>query len=133
AQTLNGWALTLSGRVDEGIAEMSEGRSAWHATGGGVFGVLFAALLADACLRGARHNEGLSWVGVATAAAGPEGYYLPEVHRLKAELLYALGSDESRVQSSFTEAISIAQAQGARLFELRAAVSQCRLSAKTER
>ena len=130
AQTLKGWALTLMGQVDEGIREMTEGRLAWHATGGGVKGVFFAALLADACLRAGRLDECREWIRLATAAARPEGYYLPEIYRVKAELLHALGAGESDVYDCFKQSLSIARTQHARLFELRATVSLCRVSSQ---
>jgi predicted ATPase len=55
------------------------------------------------------------------AAQTGETYGLPELHRLKASALLACG-DRSRAESCLREAITVAQLQGARSAELRAAV-----------
>jgi serine/threonine protein kinase/tetratricopeptide (TPR) repeat protein len=132
AQALYGWALTLKGDIAEGITEISEGRSAWHSTGGGVMGVFFATLLADACGRANRFDEGLQWIRLAEAAARPEAYYLPEVYRIKAEIVHQMRSAESEVYASIRQSLAIARAQRARLLELRAAVSQYRICTETD-
>ena len=57
----------------------------------------------------------------------PRGYIeLPEVYRVKGELLHRPGQN-SDVEECFGQALKIAQAQGARLLELRAAMSLARL------
>lgn len=54
-----------------------------------------------------------------------EGYFEAELHRLKG-LLYQQ-ADVKRAESGFEQAISIAREQSAKIWELRANVSLCRL------
>jgi predicted ATPase len=53
---------------------------------------------------------------------------LPEIHRVKGELLLARSANErDAAEAAFGEALSIARALQARVLELRAAVSMARL------
>lgn len=63
------------------------------------------------------------------AASTQEDFYLPELHRLYGTCLLARGEIDA-AQSSFLRALEIAQAQGAKSLELRAAMSLSRLWAE---
>jgi predicted ATPase len=57
-----------------------------------------------------------------------ERWFEAETHRLRGELhRFASARDEASAQACFDRAIEIARSQEARLFELRASVSQARL------
>ena len=53
-------------------------------------------------------------------------WFLPEAYRIKGELLHRPGRTND-VEGCFGQALKVAQAQGARLLELRAAMSLARL------
>jgi predicted ATPase len=63
-------------------------------------------------------------VGVTDRTEGK--YYEAEMHRVRGELLLSM-NDDGAAEASFCEAISIAKHQGAKTFELRAAMSMARL------
>jgi predicted ATPase len=55
-------------------------------------------------------------------------FFLPELHRLKGELLLVLHGDrQDHAAACFQQALTIARSQDARLLELRAATSLARL------
>jgi predicted ATPase len=62
------------------------------------------------------------------AERGLERYYLPEVHRLKGEVLAEVAAGEpAPIEACFQTALALAREQGARSLELRAATSLARL------
>jgi adenylate cyclase len=56
-----------------------------------------------------------------------ERYSEADLRRLEARLLRAEGASDADVDAAFARALAVARAQGARLFELRAAVDQARV------
>jgi predicted ATPase len=98
-------------------------------------GTLFSLLslfagLADACARCGNVDEGLAAVeeGLAMMRTGGEHFSLPEIHRIKGKLLLTgSANDRNAAEAAFSEALSIARAQQAKLLELRAAMSMARL------
>jgi predicted ATPase len=90
----------------------------------------YLILLAEACARAGRPEEGLPALAEAQDLANPTGEscWQPEIHRLKGELL--LQHDPTAVQeaeASFHLALEVARQQQARSLELRAAMSLGRL------
>ena len=128
---LQGWAVAGEGDLEEGIRVMREGITGYRATGARISLPHFLCLLAEALGENAQTDEALSLVDEAETAvkASGERYYEAELHRLRGELLDRLapqqrsGSGSQRAEACFRRAISIAEAQGARVFELRAAMS----------
>jgi predicted ATPase len=93
-------------------------------------------LLAEACGKAGRLDDGLSALTEAIAAADEHGIrqYEAEAHRLKGELL--LRQDHSKAaeaQSCFQRAIEIARKQSAKSLELRATMSLARILVKQGR
>lgn len=86
-------------------------------------------LLAESYLFGQRYAEGLEQVAQALAVAAETGeaWYLARLHHLRAELLLGQHRDTEAAEASLRMAVDIARAQGARGWELRAAVSLARL------
>jgi len=60
--------------------------------------------------------------GLALAERSGNHYWTAELHRLRGDLT----SEDKDAESSYLEATSIARAQGAKVFELRAAMSLSR-------
>lgn len=72
---------------------------------------------------------------VTKADEGGERYYVPELHRIRGEMLLKQGAAGSALQAKdcFGEALQIARQQGALFWELRAALSLARLSLAEDR
>ena len=79
-----------------------------------------SALVADLMIRNAQVEEGLALIDSVTARAeqGDEGYFLPEIQRIRARCLQASGrsAEAARVRA---EALELAKRQGARPIILR--------------
>jgi predicted ATPase len=131
---LRGWALAkhLPGE-DDGIGQIREGLGSLLATGTQICRTHNLALLADACERAGRVEEGLTSVveAMAVVEKNAEHWFEAELNRLKGELL--LRQHESNVADAggcFELAIEIAREQGAKSLELRATSSLARLLAQ---
>jgi predicted ATPase len=133
-----GWALAArsaepaigQAHLAEGIAQMEQGLSAWHATGAEVFRPYALALLAEAHARMGRHEDGLTLLAEALAVINrtEERRWEAELHRLRGELLLAHGPDaHTEAETCFHQALDIARHQQAKSWELRAATSLARL------
>jgi class 3 adenylate cyclase/predicted ATPase len=131
---LLGWAMIeQGGSQDDGIACMRRGLAELHATGAGLWQPCFLALIAEACLKAGRLEEGLAVLDQAVGAVEErsERLYEAELHRLKGELLLRSHPvDVSPSEDCIRTALTIAQDQQAKSLELRAAVSLARLWAE---
>jgi len=134
---LQGWALAKHlPAEDDGIGQIREGLASMLATRGQFCRTYDLALLADACERAGRVEEGLSSVAEARAVVekNAEHWFEAELNRLKGELL--LRQHESNAADAggcFEHAIEIAREQGAKSLELRATMSLARLLASQGR
>ena len=86
---VRGWVIAEQGRSEVGIAQIREGLSAACATGAEINRPYYLCLLAEACTKTGRLDDGLSALTQALAAADEreERSYEVEIHRLKGELL----------------------------------------------
>jgi predicted ATPase len=127
---LRGWALVQQGQTEEGIAQLHQGLTALRATGTELARPYFLALLAEAYGTVGEPEAGLTVLMEALKLAETTGerWYESEYYRLKGELLLQHSSDNAtEAESCFSQAISIAQSQQAKSWELRAATSLARL------
>jgi len=126
---LKGWALFEEGQMAEGLTIMEEGIEAWQTIGFAHFTPFLLALKAGACLKANLLKEGVSSVDSAFVIGrrGGDRYWSAELHRLRGELLRAAGADSWSVAAQYQQALEITRQQGARMLELRAAVSLARL------
>jgi len=129
---LLGWTLTEQGHLEEGIAQMRQGLTAWQATGGRIWRPYFLALLAEACAKAGQVEEGLTGLVEALAAVENTGecFYEAELYRLKGECLRRQVANPpfpQEAEASFQQALATAQRQHAKSLELRAAMSLSRL------
>jgi predicted ATPase len=128
-----GYARCNDGDVDSGLADMRAALSTIEANGDLAFVLFYIALLADALLQradavgpgGQSDAVDAAWAlidnGVLHAAAG-QGFFLPELHRLRGEVLRRRGEKADAIRQ-YVAARDLADAQGARSLALRAAVS----------
>jgi adenylate cyclase len=131
-----GWAMAQQGRTDAGIELMRRGLAAHGGAGAQMGRPSHQALLADACGKAGRPEEGLEVIeeALATVAETDDRAYEAELYRLKGELLCQLGESAGRkidrdaeAHECLQQAVSIARRQGSRSLELRAASSLVRL------
>jgi predicted ATPase len=122
AEIMQGWAQAAGGRHADGVARMREGLAHWRAVGSELgqpyFLTLLASALADAGdLPAAR--DALA-AGEEVAARNGEGWWDPELHRLRGELLLLDAGPATEAESHFRTAVSVARERGAEALARRA-------------
>jgi class 3 adenylate cyclase/predicted ATPase len=125
ATMLRGWARVMQGNNDEGLAVVREGLAAWRVTGSKYHAPYRLARAAEAHLVAGQTDDGLRLVHEAIDKTG-DSWLAPELHRLKGELLLKAGRRDE-AEECLDQALIVAQAQNARLLELRAAMSMAGL------
>jgi class 3 adenylate cyclase/predicted ATPase len=130
----SGWARAEQGEGDAGIAQIRDYISAYRATGVAFMVPFYLSIQADACLKNGQTEGGFSAIDEALAVIATSGERLweGELYRLKGELLRQKikgegQKSEAEAETCFREALDIARGQGARSWELRAAMSLSRL------
>jgi predicted ATPase len=123
-----GWALACACRIDEGLAEIEAALGTWRAIGGLNNRTHFLNLLAEACRLAGKPEAGIAALDEAEDIANRFDLHAhdAETHRRRGELLRALGR-EAEAETAWLRAIEVARSQGARTFELRAALDLGRL------
>jgi DNA-binding winged helix-turn-helix (wHTH) protein/predicted ATPase len=131
AAILRAWARTATGAGDDGVDELRAGLAAYLATGAELDHPYYLGLLADALAATAGPAEGLAVVEQAIRMVGTARpfYYLPELHRLRGDLLARDGWRTAHAAEAYRLAMAIAADHGARSPELRAATRLCLLPA----
>jgi tetratricopeptide (TPR) repeat protein len=121
-------ALTLQGRVREGIAEGPRSLAAYRAMGARLFVPFLLAQVAEMHLLAGQVEEGLAVVPEVQLAMDDTGEHKveAEMYRLRAELLARQGH-EAEAETDWQQALAVARRQQTRSFELRAALGLCRL------
>jgi predicted ATPase len=134
---LQGWAVAVQGQAAEGLAQMRQGKTILQDAGQRQTLPFFLSLLVEQYGHAGQAEEGLHVLLEALAIAHTQGLRMweAELQRLRGVLLYqatAPGSAptaalEAEVESYVRQALDIARRQGAKAFELRAAMSLSRL------
>jgi predicted ATPase len=127
AASYRGWVKLQRGEATEGLALMRRASSAFRATGMGTEAYR-ASLLARACAAAGQIGEAGRLLDEALEAGqkSGEGVFAAELHRHKGELLLRQGDAEAAAEL-YSEALSVAREQQAKMWELRACVSLARL------
>jgi len=144
---IRGWALVQQGQRDEGIAQMQQALATWRSVGIEQVGQP-SVVLAEAYGQAGRRDAGLQCLHAAAVEMQRSGerYYEAELYRVMAELTLKRDNGQSatgkvpnpqppepntqaatEAEAYFLRAIDIAQRQGAKLPELRAAIGLGRL------
>src|SRR5262249_6772859 len=127
---LRGWALAQQGQAQEGIEQITQGLSAFRATGAEQFRPYCLSLRAEVHGIRGEPEEGLALLTEALTLVDKTGqrWYEPELYRHKGELLLQQSTDNpTEAETCFHHAIRIAQSQQAKSWELRATTSLARL------
>jgi class 3 adenylate cyclase/predicted ATPase len=135
---IRAWALAELATGPADLPELSEALAALGTVGWGSAGPHNSSLIARACHKHGRIEEGLKLVDDALDILNRTGerYWEAEVNRLKGELLLREPSPrapESESESLIRKALDIARTQGARALELRAATSLANLWLKQDK
>jgi tetratricopeptide (TPR) repeat protein len=120
---VRGWALGHTGRIDEGLAELSAAIEASRAIMGQVAMPQFGAMMGELHLLQGDVASAERWITHALEMSDRhfDRYFDTELHRLSAACLLARGQREA-ARDRLRTAIDVARSQGAATFELRAAL-----------
>ena len=128
-RVLDAWFRTLQGGGDAAIEQVRQDIDE-HRASSTLFAAFLSGLLAAMQLRCRQPAEGLGTVVVGLERAERIGswFYVPELHRLRGELLLAGDPNAgAEAEAAFRQAIDVAGRQSAKSWELRAAMSLARL------
>lgn len=114
---------------------MQEALATYQATGASIFRGQALGLLAEMCSEAGQIEQGLAVVDEALAMTFETGerYWEAELHRIKGELLSKQTGAEADAEACYFQAISVAEQQQAKFFELRTVVSLCHLWCRQNR
>lgn len=121
---MSGWVRAQRGAAEEGAAQIRSGLKNLQALGAQLRRPYYLSLLAEAHLILGQPEAArpLLDAAISTATQNSDVWWLPELHRLRGELLA-----DSHAEAEFRQALQIAQGQGNKLLELRSAVSLAQL------
>ncbi len=132
--TLHGWAQVMLGQTKEGMTHLEQGISRLTELGHRSQFTIHLASKTEAYLHTQQYDQGFDAIteGLQFAEETGNRWFEAELHRLKGELILAAGQSgdtqsEQDAESCFHDAITMAQKQDAKMLELRAALSLCRL------
>jgi predicted ATPase len=122
-----GWVKAKNADVTEGLSLLRAGVSAYRATGAAVWMPLYMSLLAGACETAGQIEEAAAQLDQALQFVERTGerWFAAELHRQKGRLLLRQG--HPKAEDLYRKALSVARAQKAKLWELRAAASLAQL------
>jgi serine/threonine protein kinase/predicted ATPase len=135
-QVLRGWARARQGEGESGIDEMREGIVAWRKQGSELGCHYYYVMLAEACAANGQMDEAMTALddGQKFAELTGEGFYAPEITRLRGEFILQQSSTNIvDAEALFRQAIDLAASQQAKSLELRAAMSLARLLANASK
>lgn len=134
AHTQEGWSLSQMGDHERAIFKLRQGLEGLEATGTSLDTPMVLGQLAQTYAASGRYLEALEMIEQALLASQQtnEHWYKPELLRLKGLWLSRLKGADAMAETKevYQQSLKIAQAQGAKYWELRTSVSQARLCAE---
>jgi predicted ATPase len=125
-----GWALAEQGQSDEGVAQIHHGLAALRTTRAEIARPQNLTRLAAAYGKRGQSEEELHMLAEALALVdnGDVRWRMAEMYHLKGDLLLRQTVPvEREAENCFHQALAVARCQQAKSWELRAAISLCRL------
>jgi DNA-binding winged helix-turn-helix (wHTH) protein/predicted ATPase len=128
---LGGWARAVLGDGPGGVGQLREGLAGYLASGAELDHPYYLGLLGDALTAAGDSADGLAAVEAAIELVGTARpfYYLPELHRLRGDLLARDPGRVAEAAAAYGRAVELAVGHGARSSELRAVIGLARLPA----
>lgn len=128
-----GWATAEEQRSAEGAQLLEEGLSTWLAMGTRSLQSMFLAILAETVAGFGRIDDAMGMLDRAEAFVRETGerFHLPELYRIRGDLLRSLG-DTGAATQAYQRAVATAAGSGARWLQLRAARCLARLWAECD-
>jgi len=128
------WIVGLNGDYPESTRQIRQVIHDWHEEQTYLLTPRMLERLAVAYWRSDQLPQGAATLAEAQSAAlqRNETYFLAELIRMKGEFLLAQGGSDLEVAACFQESFDLARQQGAKMLELRALVSLCRLWQTTD-
>jgi len=126
ALIMKGWALSEQGQLDEGITLTQQGMAGWRGAGAEIARPWWLALLSQQYSRKGDLEAAMAALdeGFSTIEMSGERLWLPELHRLRGQLLLQMDTKQLQAaEKHFRSAITVASEQMSKFWELRAAVS----------
>ncbi len=144
AAGLCGWSLAMQEQADEGVTKMREGLEDFSRVGAVLGRPMMLAIQASAYGHIGLTEEGLELLDTAleSITKNEENFWKAELYRIRGELFMqaktvpmAFGTRplEQLAEESLLQAIDTARYQGAKAFELQAAISLARLWQRQDR
>jgi class 3 adenylate cyclase/tetratricopeptide (TPR) repeat protein len=131
ASCLHAWVVMETGQsAEEAVVAYERGIAALVAIGARLYTPFFKGGLARALAASGRHQQALRTIGQALTECEEtaQGWCHAELWRVRGELVLSDPQpDHAAATRSFEQALAVARACGAKLWELRAAVSLARL------
>ena len=125
-----GWVLARTGNASDAIKMLTSGITAYRSTGSTLFLPFYLSYLAQARAELGQFDDARRCIGEAMTAAETtkERWCEAEVNRVAGEIaLLSPERDAAKAEGYFEPALSVARAQQAKSWELRAAMSMARL------
>jgi predicted ATPase len=130
AMMQKGWLLALTGEATDAAPMIASGLAAWQATGSTLWMPCYLSNLALACSELGQADAAARRIAeaIAAVATSKATWCEAEVQRIAGEIARrAPEPDPAKAQACFEHALSVARAQQAKAWELRAATSLARL------
>jgi class 3 adenylate cyclase/predicted ATPase len=130
-EVMIGWAIAASGDTERGLDAMRRGLVDWRAVGSELGTTYFLALMAEAYCDAGRLDAAWDSLDAADEVANRtgEGWWAPEIRRLRGDLLLRRGAPLDEVERELGAALQLARGRAARSLELRAEASLAEASA----
>jgi predicted ATPase len=128
--SVRGWALSMQGQSEEGLAQIRRGIAAYRATGAALLVPYFCTILAEVSDHLGHPEDGLQALAEAHTLVEQQEirYWEAEVCRLRGVLLLRQpGTPQAEAEAWLQRALDVARRQEAKSLELRAAMSLSRL------
>jgi len=125
-----GWLIAKGGYLEEGLNLLRDGHTALKSTHATIWQPYFLGMMAEAQAWASDIDEAQRLLDAALDISAQTGgvWFRAELHRLKGEVeLMRSAPAHERAEECFRQAISIAQRQSAKLWELRSATSLARM------
>ena len=125
-----GYVLTLTGKATKAVEMVTSGIDLWRSAGSTIFTPEHQFMLAIAYADSGQFDQAWRCIGEAMTAmhATKERWCEAEAHRVAGEIAFkAPQRDVAKAQAYFEHSLTVARAQQAKSWELRAAMSLARL------